>query len=340
MTENSPAKYKVLITDYIWPSIDVETRMLEEVGAVPVVAPDGREETLIDLARDADAIITCFASVTGNVLRGASKCVVVSRYGVGVDNIAVETATELGMVVAYVPDYCVDEVSDHTMALLLALNRRVLPFDRYAREESWATVPLTLPVLRLRGSVLGIIGLGRIGRAVCHKARAFGMEVLAYDPYIDDSAFDVIGARSVPMDTLLKESDFVTVHMPLVAETQGMIGEGQFRLMKPTAFLINCARGPLVDEQALIKALKEGEVAGAALDVLESPLPSPDNPLFKMENVLLTPHVAFFSQQSLEELQSRAAGAVVDVLSGKLPDNVINPDVLSHSRAKLPPLSR
>ena len=331
----SPARYKVLITDYIWPSLEVEERALEEVEAVAVVAPDGGEETLAALAEDVDGILTCFAPVTDRVLRAASRCMVVSRYGVGVDNIDVDAATELGMVVAYVPDYCVDEVSDHTLALLLALNRKLVHFDRYAREESWGKVPLTLPVARLRGRVLGIIGLGRIGHEVCRKARAFGMEVLAHDPYISDKVFAAIGARPVSLDTLLRESDFVTLHTPLTAETIGLIGEPQLRLMKPTALLINCARGPVVDEQALVTALREGWIAGAGLDVLQSPLPTPDNPLLQMENVLVTPHVAFFSRESLHELRSRAVGGVVNVLRGEVPDNVANPSVLSHSRAKL-----
>lgn len=328
-------KSKILITDYIWPTIEIEQRMAEEAGVTLVVAPDGNEETLIDLAKDADGIITNFASVTGNVLRAASKCVVVSRYGVGVDNIDVRVATELGMVVTYVPDYCMDEVADHTMAFLLALNRMLVPFDRFAREKSWGAVPLTLPVMRTRELVLGIVGLGRIGVAVCRRARALGMEVLAWDPYIEDSAFEVAGAKSVSMETVLQESDFVTVHTPLNDETRGFIGEREFGLMKPSAYIINCARGPIVNEATLIEALQGKEIAGAALDVVESPLPSPDNPLFKMDNVLITPHVAFFSRQSLQELQSRAMGAVIDALNGKMPGNVYNPDVLSHSRARL-----
>jgi len=328
-------KSKILITDYIWPTIEIEERMAEEAGVTLVVAPDGNEETLVNLAKDVDGIITNFASVTENVLRAASKCVVVSRYGVGVDNIDVGVATELGMVVTYVPDYCMDEVADHTMAFLLALNRMLVPFDRFAREKSWGSVPLTLPVMRTRELVLGIVGLGRIGVAVCRRARALGMEVLAWDPYIEDSAFEAVGAKSVSMETVLQEADFVTVHTPLNDETRGFIGEREFGLMKPSAYIINCARGPIVDEAALIEALQEKEIAGAALDMVESPLPSPDNPLFKMDNVLITPHVAFFSRQSLQELQARAMGAVIDALNGKMPGNVYNPDVLSHSRAKL-----
>lgn len=334
-TEKRPVRYKVLITDYVWPSIEAETQVLAEAGATWVVAPNGREETLAALARDADAILTCFAPVTGAVIRAASRCVVVGRYGVGVDNIAVDTATELGIVVTYVPDYCVEEVSDHTMGLILALNRRLLAFDRAVKQDGWGATSLDLPIFRLNGRTLGIVGLGRIGKAVCRKARAFGMHVIACDPYIDDEAFAAAGARPASLEDVLRESDFVTLHTPLAAETRALIGEPQLRLMKPTAFLINCARGGLIDEEALLRALREEWIAGTGLDVLQEAQPPRDHPLFKVDNVLITPHVAFFSQQSVHELEVRAAREVVRVLRGEMPENVVNPSVLSHSRAKL-----
>lgn len=327
--------HKVLITDYIWPDLKVEEELMGGLGVEIIAAPDGSEETLTSLAREADAILTCFAPVTGNVLQAAPKCVMVSRYGVGMDNIDVEAATGLGMVVAYVPDYCTDEVSDHTMALLLALNRRLFPFDRFARTEGWGTVPLTLPVVRLRGKVLGLMGLGSIGRAVCRKAQAFGMRVLAWDPYLGTEQFQAMGAEPVSFETMLSEADYVSIHAPLNSETKGMIGERAFSLMKSTAYIINCARGPVVDEAALIEALRKGEIAGAGLDVLESPLPSQDNPLFAMDNVIVTPHVAFFSRDSLIELRTRASQAAIDVLTGRVPANVANPPVLTNTRAKL-----
>lgn len=332
MTGKPLSGRKVLITDYIWPDLEVEQKVMAGLGAQVVVAPDGSEATLAGLVRDADAIVTCFASVTGNVLRAAPRCVMVSRYGVGVDNIDVAVATELGMVVAYVPDYCTDEVSDHAMSLLLALNRRLLLFDRFARTEGWGTVPLTLPVIRLRGKVLGLVGMGTIGREVCRKAQAFGMRVLAWDPYLTPEQFKAVGAEPASFESMLGEADFVSVHTPLDSETKGIIGERAFGLMKPTAYIINCARGPVVDETALIAALRKGMIAGAGLDVLESALPSQDNPLFAMDNVIVTPHTAFFSQDSLIELRTRASQAVVDVLSGRVPGNVANPQVLPGHR--------
>jgi D-3-phosphoglycerate dehydrogenase len=334
MTAKPLSERKVLITDYIWQDLDVEHSLMGDRGAEIVAAPDGSEETLAGLAGDVDAIVTCFAPVTGNVLQAAPKCVMVSRYGVGVDNIDVSTATELGMVVAYVPDYCMDEVSDHTILLLLALNRRLLHFDRCARTEGWGTLPLTLTVSRLRNRVLGLVGMGKIGQEVCRKARAFGMRVLAWDPYLSSEQFKAVGAESASFETMLSEADFVSIHAPLNTDTKGMIGEKAFSMMKSTAYIINCARGPIVDEAALIEALRNGKIAGAGLDVLESALPSRDNPLFAMDNVIVTPHVAFFSQQSFIELRTRASQAVVDVLSGRVPGNVANPQVFPNTRAK------
>jgi D-3-phosphoglycerate dehydrogenase len=330
--------YKVLVTDYVWPSVEPEREVLADVGASLVVAPDGGEETLASLARDVDGILTCFAKVTPKVVQSARKCVVIGRYGVGVDNIAVDTATELGIAVTYVPDYCMDEVSDHVLAFLLAWNRRIVLFDRSVKTTGWGSVDLTMPMVRLRGKKLGIIGLGRIGKAVCAKALAFGFEALASDPYVSADAAAKLGAKLVDMETLLRESDFVTLHSPLIPETRNMIGKRELAMMKPTAFLINCARGPLIDEDALYSALKNGVIAGAGLDVLVDIAPPKDHPLFSLDNVLVTPHVAFFSQESVLELERRAAGEVARVLQGQMPDNLFNRAVLSRPnlRAKLP----
>ena len=240
------AKYKVLITDYVWPTTEPEETVLrEEADAEAIVAPNGDEDTLISLAGDVDAIMTCFAQVTPAVLRAAPKCVAVGRFGVGVDNIAVDTATELGMAVTYVPDYCVDEVSDHVLALLLGWNRRVGLFDNSVKTDGWGSVALTMRMMRLRGKTLGVVGFGRIGQAVAEKARAFGFRILAHDPYMTAEQCALRYARKTDLDTLLAESDFVTLHSPLNAETEKMIGERELGLMKPESFLINCARGPL-----------------------------------------------------------------------------------------------
>ena len=326
------SKFKVLITDYVWPTTDPEETVLrEEADAEAVVAPDGSEETLISLAGDVDAIMTCFAQVTPNVLRAAPNCAAVGRFGVGVDNIAVDTATELGMAVTYVPDYCVDEVSDHVMALLLAFNRRIVLFDNSVKNAGWGSVPLTMRMMRLRGKTLGVIGFGRIGQSVAQKALAFGFRVLAYDPYMTAEQCALRGARKVEnMDAVLRESDFVTLHSPLNEETRGLIGARELDVMKSDAFLINCARGLLIDESALYDALTGGGIAGAGLDVMEDNHPPSDHPLLGLDNIIITPHVAFFSQEATLELEQRAAREVAYVLTGRMPDNLVNPAVLEH----------
>ena len=322
--------WKVLITDYVWPSTDPERAVLEAGGAEVVVAPDGNEETLAGLARDADAIMTCFAQVTGNVVRAAERCQVIGRFGVGVDNIAVATATELGIAVTYVPDYCVDEVSDHVMALLHAWNRKIVLFDRSVKERGWGSQPLTMRMMRLRGKTIGIVGFGRIGQAVASKARAFGMNILAADPFVDSSTVESFGGSLVELDQLLGESDFVSLHTPLSDDTRNMIGRDELAAMKREAFLINAARGPLIDEEALYAALANGVIAGAGLDVMVDNVPSREHPLLALENVIITPHVAFFSQESTLELEQRAAAEVVKVMHGEMPDNLVNPAVLQH----------
>ena len=326
---------KVLVTDYVWPSVEPERAVLAAAGAELVVAPDGSEETLTSLAKDVDGILTCFEQVTDRVLRAAERCVVVSRYGVGVDNIAVDTATELGIVVTYVPDYCVEEVADHVVGLLLAWNRRIVLFDRATKTEGWGSKGLGMRIMRLRGKKLGVVGFGRIGRAVCARAQAFGLEVLASDPYLSADAVAEHGARMVAFPELLEDSDFVTIHSPLTPDTTNMIGRAELEHMKSEAFLINAARGPLIDESALYDALTSGSIAGAGLDVLVDLAPPLDHRLAQLENVIVTPHTAFFSQEAVLELEERAAGEVVHVFQGQMPDNLVNPAVLPHARMKV-----
>ena len=270
---------------------------MEAGGASVVVAPDGEEATLIELARDADAIMTCFAQVTENVVRAAEQCVVIGRFGVGVDNIAVNTATELGIAVTYVPDYCVDEVSDHVMALLHAWNRKIALFDRSVKERGWGSQPLTMRMMRLRGKTIGIVGFGRIGQAVAAKARAFGLNILAADPVVPAATVEDFGGRLVDLPLLLADSDFVSLHTPLTDATRDLIGREELAMMKPEAFLINAARGPLVDEVALYEALTGNIIAGAGLDVMVDNTPPQDHPLLSLDNIIITPHVAFFSQR-------------------------------------------
>ncbi len=323
---------KVLITDYVWPSIDPEREVLEAAGIEPVVPPDASEATLAELAVDVDAIMFCFAQVTGNVLEAATDCKLAARYGIGVDNVDIAKATELGIVVTNVPDYCMDEVTDHALGMILALNRRLVPHSRSVVSGGWADVVLNQPMHRTRGATLGIVGFGRIGRALAAKAVGFGMNILAYDPLIQPGT-EVDGASAVSLDEVLTRSDFVSLHVPLIPETQNMIAGPELAKMKPGSIIVNCARGGLIDEDALAASLESGHTAGAGLDVVEPAPPDPASPLLEQENVIITPHTAFFSQASTLELERRTAQEVVRVLNGERPENLINPDVLGKARS-------
>ncbi len=317
------SRFKVVVTDSVFPHLETERRLLAEVGAELVALQAHREEELLEAVADADALLVCFAPVTGRVVQAARRCKVIARYGIGVDNVDVRTATARGIVVTNVPDYCVEEVGDHALALLLACARRVVWLDRTVRAGRWDARD-AVPVRRLSGQTLGLVGFGKIPRLVARKAQAFGLRVLAFDPYVDPSAMRELGVDPTGLRPLLERSDYVSLHAPLTPQTEGLVDEAALRWMKPTAFLINTARGRIVDEAALVRALEHGWIAGAALDVLPSEPPPQDHPLRRLPNVILTPHVAFYSEESLQELQRKAAEEVVRVLTGQPPRYPVN----------------
>ena len=326
--------WKVLITDFVWPSTDPERKILEEGGAEVIVAPNSKEETLIELSRDVDAIMTCFANVSENVIRSASNCKVIGRFGVGVDNIDVGVATELGIAVTYVPDYCIDEVSDHVIAMLHTWNRKIATFDKSVKDSGWEHLGLNMRIMRLRNKTIGIVGFGRIGQAVAEKSKAFGLKIMVSDPVVSQSFAADKGCQLVDMDELLTKSDFVTLHAPLMESTINLIGKRELSLMKKDSFLINAARGQLINEKDLLEALKSNTIGGAGLDVMTDNNPPIDHPFFSLENILITPHIAFFSQESTIELEERAAGEVVRAYQGVMPENLVNRDVLNHSNPR------
>lgn len=317
--------FKVLVTDHAWPTLDVEAAVLARVDAELVVAKTGDTAELVRLAENADAILTCFAKVSQEVLDAAPRCRTVARYGVGVDNIDVDHATRLGMIVSNVPDYCSEEVADHALLMLLALSRRLLPLARQISGGGWDGTAVPTPV-RLRGKVLGLVGLGTIGRALIPRAQALGMDVIALRRRTGETPD---GVRTVSsLEELLAEADVVSLHCPLTAGTRGLIGAAQLAAMKPTAVLLNTARGPLVDTEALVAALERGDIAGAGLDVTDpEPLPAA-HPLRHRDDVVVTPHLAFSSDGSLAELARKAATNTADVLLGRTPATVVNPVVL------------
>jgi D-3-phosphoglycerate dehydrogenase / 2-oxoglutarate reductase len=325
--------YKVLITDYAWPNLDIERRVLAMAGAEPLVPKEGTQEELAALAPQADAILVNWNGCTGKVIAAADKCVIITRYGVGVDNIDVPAATERGIIVTNVPDYCMDEVSNEAMAMLLAGARRLFLYNTSIHNKTWA-VKVGMPFPRVTGLTLGIIGFGRIGKTVAPKAQAFGLKVMVYDPYIDQKVITDRGCIPASFETLLKESDFVTLHVPLTPETNGLINEQAVRMMKPSAWLINTSRGPVVDTKGLYKVMKEGHLAGAGLDVLPQEPPDWNDPIFTLPNIIFTPHSAFYSEGSLAELLEKASLRVVEALTGKTPANLINPDVFKQSNLR------
>jgi D-3-phosphoglycerate dehydrogenase / 2-oxoglutarate reductase len=320
---------KVLITDHAWSAVEVEREILEQAGLQVIDAPSSDEATLRSLATDCDAIMTCFAQVTSDIIAGASKLKVIARYGVGVDNIAVDAATARGIRVTYVPDYCVAEVAEHALGLLMALARGIVRYNGSVKARRW-DLRVAAPLRRIEGQTLGLIGCGRIGRRLAEKAVGLGMRVLAYDsnPAATDAAA-ASGLVGAELHQVVSEADFLSLHLPLTAETRGFIGEAMLRQMKSTAFLINTARGGLVDTDALARALREGWIAGAALDVLPREPPPGDDRLLDLDNIVLTPHVAFYSEESLQALRQRTARAVVDALAGRAPEHVWNRDALA-----------
>jgi D-3-phosphoglycerate dehydrogenase len=326
---------RVLVTDYMWPSLEIERGILAEVGAELVVAEQGEADELIRLADGISAILTNWKRVPAEALEAAPGCVVVSRYGVGVDNIPVERATELGIMVVNVPDFCLDEVSDHAMALLLACARRIVPFANATRAGTWDLLGIGRGLPRLRGQQLGIVGFGNIARALVPKAQGFGLDVLVYTPRLARGS-DASGVRTTnDLGELLASSDYVSVHAPATPETRGLIGEAELRAMKPTAYLVNTSRGALVDEDALHRALVEGRIAGAGLDVLAQEPPPAGHPLLALENVIATPHAGFYSEAAIEELATKAARNAATALRGEVPATILNPSVLDQPNCRL-----
>jgi len=306
----------IAITDSPFPSLDPAKKVLARLDPEYRMAKSPVAEEILAVARDADAILVTYAKLPGELLRQLTRCKAIGRFGLGVDNIDLPAAKALSIAVNYVPDYCLREVSDHAMALLLALARKVTLANTLVQSGRWEVPPL-VPLRRLEGQVFGLIGFGNIPRTLAPKARAFGLKVLAHDPYVADEALRAAGVEGVSFDDLLARSDFISVHAPLLPTTRGLMNAAAFAKMKKGACLINTARGPLVDEAALAAALDSGHLGGAALDVVTTEPLSKESPLLGRDNVILTPHTAFYSVEALEELQSKCASDVARVLSGE-----------------------
>jgi D-3-phosphoglycerate dehydrogenase / 2-oxoglutarate reductase len=308
----------IVVTDSPFPSLDPAKAALKRVDPELRMARSPSADDILAVARDADAILVTYAKLPGELLRQLTRCKAIGRFGLGVDNIDVKAAAELGITVTYVPDYCMHEVSDHAMALLLALARKIPLSNALVQAGRW-DMPAVVPIHRLAGRVLGLVGFGNIPRALAPKAKAFGLRVVAHDPYVSPAALAAAEVEGVSFERLLEISDFVSIHAPLLPATRGLFSAEVFRKMKKGAVVINTARGPLLDEDALIAALDSGQLGGAALDVVAvEPLPK-DSRLLGRDNLILTPHTAFYSVEALEELQTKCAADVARVLSGEKP---------------------
>jgi D-3-phosphoglycerate dehydrogenase / 2-oxoglutarate reductase len=343
-TSRRPGKFTVIVTSDRYGN---ETRGLELEQELAAAVSDldvtllGRasttEDELIRAAKDADALlVSTREAITRRVLANIPRVKVISRYGVGLDNVDLDAAADAGIVVTHYPGYCTSEVADHALAMILALNRRIVEQDRALREGSWVEHGpatrriLSGPIQPLREQTLGIVGFGRIGQAVAARAKPFNLTIVAADPYVDPAVMVAAGVEPATFEELLRRSDIVTLHAPLTPETRGLIDAAALASMKPTAVLVNTARGPIIDLPALAQALQvqEGGIAGAALDVVDpEPLPA-DSPFYRMPNVILTPHSAYYSERSVDVVRRETLLEALQVLRGKRPRTVANPAVL------------
>lgn len=317
--------FKVVITDFGDPDNSLEAQVLQESGLdIELVRLNARTpDELFPAAADADALLVQWVKVTRRAIGQLSRCKVISRYGIGVDMVDLPAASERGILVCNVPDYCIEEVSTHTIACLLSLNRQIIPHAQRVSSGQWGAVSGS-PPSRLTGQVIGIVGLGNIGREVARKAAALGLKLLGYDPYLPAGRAASMGVELTSLEELIRHSDYVSLHCPLTDETRHLIGAAQLAQMKPSAYLINMARGPIIDQPALYQALVTRQISGAAVDVLEQEPPDPDDPLLKLDNILITPHIASWTVEAVVQLRRETAANVVTVLQGKLPRSIVN----------------
>jgi D-3-phosphoglycerate dehydrogenase len=318
-------QFRILVTDRAWPDCLIEREIASRINA-EVVEPDSSDElALIRAATDVDAIATNWAKVTDAVIRASAKCRMVARFGIGIDNIAIQTATSLGIPVSNCPDYCVGEVSDHALALLLNCARRIHLYNLRAKRGEYnpATSP---PIQRIAGQTLGLVGLGHIARTLVPKARSLGLNVIAHTQSGCDYG---TGVAMVSFRELLCSSDYISIHAPLNDGTRRMFNTQAFEQMRSTCYLINTSRGGLIDHAALFDALQQNRLAGAALDVFDPEPPDLSHPLFQDERVIVTPHTAFISEQAVRQMRTETMENIVAVLSGQRPNNVLNPQIYS-----------
>jgi len=325
---------KVVITDYDFGDVSIETEILEAAGAEVIALQVKHEKDLLDVAPDCAAMMNQYARIGRETILRMQKCEVIARYGVGVDIVDVDTATEQGILVTNVQNYCTEEVADHAVALWLTLARKLPDYDRATHAGVWQWQS-GQPVYRLRGRTMGIVSLGKIGQAIVSRVQAFGVDVIAYDPYLAAEVAAELGVELVSKADLLARSDYILMQAPMTPDTHHFLSDAEFAAMKPGTILVNTGRGPTVDNKALYRALSEGHLAAVGLDDPEEEpakrvnwTPS-DNPIFTLPNVLVTPHVAYYSEESIRAARVTAATQVAKVLTGQKPDYTVNAEALA-----------
>jgi D-3-phosphoglycerate dehydrogenase len=312
------SKYKVVVSDQVFPSVDVERGLLAEIDAELVVATGDVESVLVS-ASDADAILNTYLPWSAESIARLEKCKVIARYGIGFDNVDLDAAAEAGIVVTNVPDYSVEEVATHALALILASLRKVVVADDSVRSGTWS-IDNFRPIRRLSKLTVGLVGYGRIARRIAAPLEALGADIIAHDPYLQPGP-DL--PPLLELETVLSRSDIVSLHLPLNDETRGIIGTDALARMKPGSILVNTSRGPLVDLDALCAALREGSIGAAGLDVFDvEPLDAAR--VADVPNLIVTPHMAYYSEEALAESQRKAATQVIKVLTGERPDYQVN----------------
>jgi D-3-phosphoglycerate dehydrogenase len=314
---------RVVVVDGGYESYDIEKRVLAPLDADVIIDPCHGDPARIKVATaEADAVMVRESPIDAEAIASMRRCQIIARYGIGVDNVDLAAARERGIFVSNVPDYGVEEVSDHALALLLSVTRRIVTRDRAVRSGAWNVSPGE-KIYRISGRVLGLVGYGRVARAFARKMRGLGVaRVLVYDPLLEASAF--AGVESVGLNSLCQESDFISLHAPLTRDTSHIINSTHIALMKPTAILVNTARGGLIEERALVEALRSRRIFGAGIDVFEHEPPGKNHLLFALDNVVLSDHTAWYSEESIADLQTKAAEEVARVLQGEPPKHWVN----------------
>ena len=322
--------FSVVYTDNSKGGLDIERDILGKINA-ELIDAELSDRSARDLIKEADGVIVSQMEFNREIIESLEKCRVISRTGIGFENVDLEAATEMGIYVSNVPDYCIPEVSNHTIGLILSLERRIVGFDRDIRKNGWGVARSKwADMRRIEGQTIGFVAFGQIPKEVCRKAIALGFDAVAYDPYVDPEEIIEAGAKCVEnIEDLLKISDVVSLHVPLTDETRGMIGKRELELVGKNGFIINTSRGGVIDEESLVWAIENGKIAGAGLDVYADEPFQSNNPLSDIEKVVLTPHVAFKSVESELKQREIVAENIRAVLTGREPINIVNKEIFS-----------